>query len=334
MFDMHYDLLTKIYMCYKDNDFTFIENCVKNYNFDNVRGLIANLCFMSIEEMQAEYHKDYYNPNVSVIEMFKICRALLYKYIPSNIKVLTSIEGCDFLDSEEDLVVLKELGLNSILPVWNNKNKFGSGNRSDDGLTEMGKRLIRKAIELGINIDLSHANEKTFFDCIDIIKEYRKNGIYPIVYASHSNVRQLSNLGRNLTDEQIIALKSVDGLIGLMSNCNYVLNGSLSEKIKLIGTSDYNGYNDTLKKMYINHLLYIKNLLGNIDNIAVSTDDMSFCTYDDDYKYTSIFDYSNINNEIRYYLHKYFNQEEVEKIMYFNVEKKLFNQQDKEKNYE
>lgn len=29
MFDMHYDLLTKIYMCYKDNDFTFIENCVK-----------------------------------------------------------------------------------------------------------------------------------------------------------------------------------------------------------------------------------------------------------------------------------------------------------------
>ena len=334
MFDMHYDLLTKLYICYKDNDFTFIENWVKNYNFDNVRGLIANLCFMSIEEMQAEYHKDYYNQNVSVIEMFKICMALLYKYIPSNIKVLTSIEGCDFLDSEEDLVVLKELGLNSILPVWNNKNKFGSGNRSDDGLTEMGKRLIRKAIELGINIDLSHANEKTFFDCIDIIKEYRKNSIYPIVYASHSNVRQLSNLGRNLTDEQIIALKSVDGLVGLMSNCNFVLNGSLSEKIKLIGTSDYNGYNDTLKKMYIIHLLYIKNLLGNIDNIAVSTDDMSFCTYDDDYKYTSIFDYSNINNEIRYYLHKYFNQEEVEKIMYFNVEKNLFNQQDKEKNYE
>ena len=86
--------------------------------------------------------------------------------------------------------------------------------------------------------------------------------------------------------------------------------------------------------MYINHLLYIKNLLGSVDNIAVSTDDMSFCTYDDDYKYTSIFDYSNINNEIRYYLHKYFNQEEVGKIMYFNVEKKLFNQKDKEKNYE
>ena len=32
MFDMHYDLLTKLYMCYKDNDFTFIENWVKNYN--------------------------------------------------------------------------------------------------------------------------------------------------------------------------------------------------------------------------------------------------------------------------------------------------------------
>lgn len=326
MFDMHYDLLTKLYMSYKSNDFTYIENWVKNYNFNNVRGLVANLCFMSIEEMNAEYHKDYYNPSVSVIEMFKISVQLLKKYLPSDIKVLTSIEGCDFLESEEDLIALKQLGLDAILPVWNNKNKFGSGNRSEEGLTEAGKRLISKAIELGIYIDLSHANEQTFWDCIDIIKTYRERGIKPIVYASHSNVKSISNLSRNLSDKQIFALKDVDGLIGVMSNCNFILEGSLSEKIKLIGTDSYENYIDSLRKAYVNHLIYIKELLGDVNNIALSTDDMSFCDYDPDYQYTSIFDYNDINNQLRYYLGKYFTNEEIDKILYSNATNKLFNE--------
>lgn len=319
MFDMHYDLLTKLYISYLDNDFSYIESWVKNYNFNNVRGLIANLCFMSLDEMEREYHKNYYNSNISVTKMFKICNDLLHKYIPNDIKVLTSIEGCDFLESEDDLVVLKQLGLDAILPVWNNLNKFGSGNRSQNGLTESGKRLISKAIEIGINIDLSHANENTFFDCIEIIKKYRDKGIYPIVYASHSNVKNISDLSRNLNDTQIMALKSVDGLIGVMSNCNFVLNKSLSEKIKLIGTSDYERYINYLRKSYIKHLIYIKNLLGDVNNIVVSTDDMSFCDYDKDYKYTNIFDYSDINKQMRCYLKLYFNDEEVNKILYDNV---------------
>lgn len=64
MFDMHYDLLTKIYICYKNNDFSYIDNWIKNYNCNNVRGVIANLCFMSIDEMKEEYHKDYYDENI------------------------------------------------------------------------------------------------------------------------------------------------------------------------------------------------------------------------------------------------------------------------------
>ena len=42
MFDTHYDLLTKLYISYKRNDFTYIDNWIKNYNLNNVKGLIAN----------------------------------------------------------------------------------------------------------------------------------------------------------------------------------------------------------------------------------------------------------------------------------------------------
>ena len=111
MLDTHYDLLTKLYICYKRNDFSYIENWMKNYNQDNVNGIIANLCFMSKDEMKNEYDKDYFKDGDSVIDIFRVSISLLKKYMPNNIKVYTSIEGCDYLNNENDLVVLKELGL-------------------------------------------------------------------------------------------------------------------------------------------------------------------------------------------------------------------------------
>ena len=73
------------------------------------------------------------------VEQFK-------KYLP-NTKVLFSIEGCDYINDIDELEELYKLGLRSILLVWNNPNKYGSGNRSDYGLTEEGREFIIKAID-------------------------------------------------------------------------------------------------------------------------------------------------------------------------------------------
>lgn len=319
MFDMHYDLLTKIYMCYRENDFSYIEKWIKNYNCSNVRGVIANMCFMSEEEMREEYHPKYYVENVSAVEMFKIATYYLKKYLPDNINILTSIEGCDYLEVS-DLETLKELGLNAIVPVWNNKSRYGSGNRSDSGLTLEGEKLIKKAIELNLGIDLSHANEKTFFDIIDIINEQRQKGINPVVYASHSNVRSLSDEPRNLTDKQILAIKSVGGVVGLVSHSKFTLKGSLNKRLNLKG----NAYDDFLKlvrETYIKHIIYINRLLGDTDSIAVSTDDMTFVETDPDYKECPIFDYSNIGLELNQLLSKYYSKDIVDNIMFNNAYK-------------
>ena len=323
MFDMHYDLLTKIYMCYKNNDFSYVENWIKNYNYNNVRGVIANLCFMSIDEMKEEYHKEYYDENVSVIEMFKIANYYLKKYLSDDINVLTSIEGCDYLEVS-DLEILKELGLNAIVPVWNNKSKYGSGNRSDSGLTLEGEKLIRKAIELNLCIDLSHANEQTFDDIIKIVKDYRDKGIFPVIYASHSNVRSISDLPRNLNDEQIKKIGSVDGIIGVMSHCNFVYKGSVDKKQELKGTKYYDSYISSLKDMYVKHIMHIEKLIGT-SKIAVSTDDMGFCEFDDYYKNTPIYNYETINDDLRQTLSKYYSSNDIDKILYNNAYNKLIN---------
>lgn len=166
--------------------------------------------------------------------------------------------------------------------IWNERNRYGSGNRTSDGMTKEGVEFLNKAISLDIGIDLSHVNDDTFYDMIEVIKENQNQGQKVICYASHSNSRKLYNKLRNLTDNQILALKEVGGLIGVFSNKNFVSN-------------------DNFKKKYLEHIIHISNLIG-VDNIMLSTDDMRFMgDYDKYYLEFSIFDYSNITNEVFFY---------------------------------
>ena len=58
---------------------------------------------------------------------------------------------------------------------------------------------------LGIMVDLSHASEQSFYDALDISAQ-------PIV-CSHSSARVLCDHPRNLSDDQMRALASKDGVM-------------------------------------------------------------------------------------------------------------------------
>ena len=197
LIDMHYDLLSILYYSYLRNDFKYVKELQKYFNDNNVRGLIANLYFMSEREMAQEMM----GKAIDVVEMFKVSTELFKKYFP-NIDVVFSIEGCDYIKDIKELKQLYDLGLRSILLVWNNKNKYGSGAKATGGLTEEGKNFIIEAIKLGITIDLSHMNKETFIDTVDLLKDAKKNGLNPKVIVSHSNVADLYSHPRNITENQ------------------------------------------------------------------------------------------------------------------------------------
>ena len=126
------------------------------------------------------------------------------------------IEGAEAVDTNFDaLDVLYEAGLRSLGPVWSRQNAFATGvpfnfpssPDTGDGLTLKGKELIRRCNELGIMVDLSHMNEKGFW-------EVAKLSTAPLV-ATHSNVHALAASPRNLTDEQLEAIRDSDGMVGL-----------------------------------------------------------------------------------------------------------------------
>jgi membrane dipeptidase len=126
------------------------------------------------------------------------------------------IEGAEAVDQNfEVLEVLHAAGLRSLGPVWSRPNAFGHGvpfryPASPDtgpGLTDLGKALIRTCNELKILIDLSHLNERGFWDVAAISDA-------PLV-ATHSNAHAVNPHSRNLTDRQLAAIRETQGLVGV-----------------------------------------------------------------------------------------------------------------------
>lgn len=309
MIDLHYDLLSILYYCYKKNDFRYIKKLQEYYKENNVRGVVANLYFMNEEEMKEEM-KELFEP-IDVVERFRISTTLFRKYFP-NLNAVYSIEGCDFIQGPEELEKLYQLGLRNILLVWNNKNRYGSGNCSSDGLTKEGRVLLRKAIDLGISIDLSHMNPKTFSDTVLFLKEEKQKGRDITVIVSHSNCYDLYPHVRNLSDEQLLSIKEFSPVVGLVSYGPFV---SSSEN------------REDLMRKYVEHLVHVRDLLG-IDSVGVSTDDMKFGPAlfgdEDDIQ---VFDYSQVGKQIKELLKDTFTQEEINKVLYENSYNKLFSRE-------
>lgn len=125
-------------------------------------------------------------------------------------------EGAEMIDPQlNSLEVFYRAGLRSLGPAWSRPNAFSEGvpfafPASPDtgpGLTPPGKQLIKLCNELGIMIDLSHLNEKGFWDIAKISKA-------PLV-ATHSNAHALTPSPRNLTNRQLDAIKDSNGIVGV-----------------------------------------------------------------------------------------------------------------------
>ena len=260
MFDCHCDLLTFIYIN-RDNIEKIKNTYNKIYNSKNITGAIFNLYFMSEKEMEDELNIK--KEELNVIDMLKTVNKIIKEnnIFNKNIKYIYGIEGLDYLEKISDIDILYDLGLRSTNIVWNNKNKYGAGSKIDNkyGLTNEGEELVEKLIQKNILIDLSHSNEKTFFDIIEKVKQMQKKGYNPKVFASHSNLKSICNVERNLSDKQALAIKSLNGVIGIV------------EYKKFISLNTEN-----FEEEYLKHINYLIRLFGGIENIAVSTDDEIF----------------------------------------------------------
>src|SRR5699024_4896539 len=134
-----------------------------------------------------------------------------------KLAVVIGVEGLSGIGKNIDLInALYMFGVRHVSLTWNEENALATGVRGNPnrGLTKLGEKAISLIEERGIIIDVSHANDKSFWDI------YEKT-TKPFI-ASHSNCRKLCNVKRNLTDEQLKAISHKGGLVGLNSFNEFV----------------------------------------------------------------------------------------------------------------
>jgi len=152
-------------------------------------------------------------------EALSICRSVADirgAMAAGRIAAIMHIEGAEAIDADLYMLdVLHAAGLRSLGPVWSRPTIFGHGvpfafPSSPDtgpGLTEAGLRLVKRCDELGILIDLSHMNEAGF-------RDVARHSTNPLI-ATHSNAHTICPHARNLTDEQLHAIRDSGGMVGL-----------------------------------------------------------------------------------------------------------------------
>lgn len=120
-----------------------------------------------------------------------------------------ALEGAEGIQCDPGrLDELYNMGIRMVTLTWNANNALaGSAKEDGPGLSRQGREFVRKAQGLGIMVDVSHISDRAFWDIMDIAER-------PVV-ASHSNSRRLCGHGRNLTDEQFLALCQLNGSAGL-----------------------------------------------------------------------------------------------------------------------
>ena len=176
-----------------------------------------------------------------------------------RIAAVLHLEGAEAIDAGlANLDDWYEAGLRSLGPVWSRPNAFGHGvpfrfpspPDTGPGLTPDGERLVRRCNELGIVVDASHLNEAGFWDLARVSSA-------PLV-ASHSAAHALCASSRNLTDEQLDAIGTTGGLVGIVFAVGFV---------RADGAEDP----DTPLATIAAHARYVADRIG-VDHVGLGSD--------------------------------------------------------------
>ncbi|PZN10931.1 MAG: peptidase [Bacillota bacterium] len=128
-----------------------------------------------------------------------------------RIAAVIGIEGGEVLQGRPGVLrLLHRLGVRLIGLTWNERNDLADGAgdaRSGGGLSRLGVQVVREMNRLGMVVDVSHLSDASFYDVLAVSTQ-------PVL-ASHSNCRALCAHPRNLTDDQIRALASRGGVMGM-----------------------------------------------------------------------------------------------------------------------
>ncbi len=126
-------------------------------------------------------------------------------------RLLLGVEDARILDNKlERLGRMRADGVRVLTLLWKGSTCIGGSHDTNEGLTEFGRQVVRRAIQLGMLPDVSHASVASAKEAFEIAKKLGA----PVI-ASHSNAYSVCPVSRNLRDEQVREILDCGGIIGL-----------------------------------------------------------------------------------------------------------------------
>ena len=311
-FDMHADVCTDNFWEYKKGNKDVIRNKYKERFLKG--GLSGGIFVIYLNANEVENPEEYFFADLrAMTEELHYARDLI-KIIkePSDFKmmeksldekdkkfgVVLGIEGLPGIGDKLDYIyLLYQLGVRHIGMTWNETNAFATGQSGDKnrGLTPLGIDAVKIINELGILLDVSHANDKTFWD---IVKHSKKP-----FFASHSNARSLCPAMRNLTDDQLLCIGERGGMVGMNSYHNFVSQNESEKNLEML----------------LNHLEYVANKIG-LDKVGFGLDFAEYYTpkREEVSGLSGLYDVTELGNVEKALKKRGYSQNEIEMVTYKN----------------
>ncbi len=135
-----------------------------------------------------------------------------------KIAALMGVEGGHMI--QDSLPVLRDyyrLGVRYMTLTHFKTNDWADSSSdvaAHNGLSDFGREVVREMNRLGMMVDISHVSDKTFYDVLKVSRS-------PVI-ASHSSLRALCDISRNMSDDMIRALAAKGGVVNINFNTAYL----------------------------------------------------------------------------------------------------------------
>lgn len=106
-------------------------------------------------------------------------------------------------------ITLAHGGHNQVADSSTPRENLGDAEEEHGGISDFGADVIAEMNRLGIMVDVSHISKKAMLEAAAL-------SVAPVI-ASHSGARALSDVARNMDDEQLLALQANGGVIQLVA---------------------------------------------------------------------------------------------------------------------
>lgn len=183
--------------------------------------------------------------NVAKLKGCQLVTAVDEALVATGMPIFLGMEGGRLI--QHNLGVLRDFApAIQYLTLTHNDNVEWAGSSTDavqKGLNAFGRNVVKVCEEMGVLVDLSHTSDQTVLDVMMVCKK-------PVI-ASHSGCRALTDHPRNLTDDQIKAICSTGGMVGVPFAWKFV--GKWATDV-------------------LNHIDHICELVGDTKHVGIGSD--------------------------------------------------------------